>query len=70
MRGPWVASSPCLNDDLGKNENGCRRSTIGPSHHFMRTHMDCLVVGHQVLDKADQPEFKEDVDWRTLFELD
>ena len=37
---------------------------------FMRTNMDHLVVGHQVLDKADQPEFKEDVDWRTLFELD
>ena len=31
---------------------------------FMRTHMDYLVVGHQVLDKADQPEFTEDVDQR------
>ncbi len=37
---------------------------------FMRTNMDHLVVGHQILDKRDQPEFKEDVDWRTLFELD
>jgi carbamoyltransferase len=37
---------------------------------FMRTHMDDLVLGPYFLDKAEQPEFKEDVDWRTLFEPD
>jgi carbamoyltransferase len=37
---------------------------------FMRTNMDYLVVGHQLLAKPDQPPLREDVDWRTLFELD
>jgi carbamoyltransferase len=37
---------------------------------FMRTNMDHLVLGHYILDKREQPPFKEDVDWRTLFELD
>ena len=37
---------------------------------FMRTHMDDLVLGPYLLAKPDQPEFKEDVDWRTLFEPD
>ena len=37
---------------------------------FMRTHMDDLVLGPYFLDKTEQPEFKEDVDWRTLFEPD
>ncbi len=37
---------------------------------FMRTNMDYLVVGHQVLDKKQQPPLKEDVDWRSLYELD
>jgi carbamoyltransferase len=37
---------------------------------FMRTNMDHLVLGHYILDKKEQPAFKEDVDWRTLFELD
>jgi len=37
---------------------------------FMRTNMDYLVVGSHVLDKKEQPPFVEDVDWRTLFELD
>jgi carbamoyltransferase len=37
---------------------------------FMRTHMDDLVLGPYLLSKPDQPEFKEDVDWRTLFEPD
>ncbi len=37
---------------------------------FMRTNMDYLVVGHQLLAKPDQPALREDVDWRTLFELD
>lgn len=37
---------------------------------FMRTEMDCLAMGSFVLDKADQPEWKEDKDWREEFELD
>jgi carbamoyltransferase len=37
---------------------------------FMRTNMDHLVLGHQVLDKKEQPPLREDVDWRTLYELD
>ncbi len=37
---------------------------------FMRTNMDYLVVGHHLLSKPDQPALREDVDWRTLFELD
>jgi carbamoyltransferase len=37
---------------------------------FMRTNMDQLVLGHYLLEKKEQPALKEDVDWRTLFELD
>jgi carbamoyltransferase len=37
---------------------------------FMRTNMDHLVLGHHLLDKKAQPPLREDVDWRTLFELD
>jgi carbamoyltransferase len=37
---------------------------------FMRTEIDHLVAGPYLLDKSDQPELKEDVDWRTLFEPD
>jgi carbamoyltransferase len=37
---------------------------------FMRTNMDHLVLGHYLLAKTDQPPLREDVDWRTLFELD
>jgi len=37
---------------------------------FMRTNMDQLVIGHYLLDKKAQPPLREDVDWRTLFELD
>lgn len=37
---------------------------------FMRTHMDYLVMGTFVLDKRAQPEWHEDVDWTTEFELD
>jgi carbamoyltransferase len=37
---------------------------------FMRTNMDQLVLGHHLLEKKDQPPLREDVDWRTLFELD
>jgi len=37
---------------------------------FMRTNMDQLVLGHHLLDKKDQPPLREDVDWRSLYELD
>jgi carbamoyltransferase len=37
---------------------------------FMRTNMDHLVLGHHVLDKKEQPPLREDVDWRSLYELD
>jgi carbamoyltransferase len=37
---------------------------------FMRTDMDQLVLGPFLLEKSEQPRFEEDVDWRTLFELD
>jgi carbamoyltransferase len=37
---------------------------------FMRTNMDQLVLGHQLLDKKQQPPLREDVDWRSLYELD
>jgi len=37
---------------------------------FMRTNMDILVLGNQILEKADQPELHEDFDWREKFALD
>jgi carbamoyltransferase len=37
---------------------------------FMRTNMDHLVLGHHLLDKPGQPPLREDVDWRSLYELD
>jgi carbamoyltransferase len=37
---------------------------------FMRTNMDHLVLGHHLLAKTEQPPLPEDVDWRTLYELD
>ena len=37
---------------------------------FMRTDMDVLVLGNQILYKEEQPEFHEDVDWREIYELD
>lgn len=37
---------------------------------FMRTEMDSLAIGSFILDKADQPEWKEEGDWRKEFELD
>ena len=37
---------------------------------FMRTNMDVLVLGNQILRKADQPELVEDFDWRDRFALD
>ena len=37
---------------------------------FMRTEMDWLAIGSFLLDKAEQPAWREDVDWRELYELD
>ena len=37
---------------------------------FMRTEMDNLVLGNCVLEKTRQPPLRDDVDWRTQFELD
>jgi carbamoyltransferase len=37
---------------------------------FMRTEMDWLAIGAFLLDKAEQPSWREDVDWRELYELD
>jgi len=37
---------------------------------FMRTHIDFLVVGPYLLSKTDQPEWTEEGDWRTEFQLD
>jgi carbamoyltransferase len=37
---------------------------------FMRTEMDCLVLGPFVLDKKDQPRWVEQENWRETFTLD
>ena len=37
---------------------------------FMRTHIDCLVLGPFLLEKTRQPEWKETEDWRQEFQLD
>ena len=37
---------------------------------FMRTEMDNLVMGSFVLDKADQPPLRDDIDWRRVYDLD
>jgi carbamoyltransferase len=37
---------------------------------FMRTEMDHLAVGPFLLDKPRQPPLKDDVDWRSAYELD
>ena len=37
---------------------------------FMRTDMDILVLGNQILLKEEQPALHEDFDWRERFELD
>jgi carbamoyltransferase len=37
---------------------------------FMRTNMDVLVLGNQLLRKEEQPELVEDFDWRERYELD
>ena len=37
---------------------------------FMRTKMDVLVLENYILLKEEQPEWKEDQDWREIYELD
>jgi carbamoyltransferase len=37
---------------------------------FMRTHIDYLVVGPFLLDKAQQPAWQESDDWKHEFQLD
>jgi carbamoyltransferase len=37
---------------------------------FMRTEMDALVLAPFLLLKQEQPLLREDVDWRTMYELD
>jgi carbamoyltransferase len=37
---------------------------------FMRTEMDHLVLGSFLLDKPRQPPLRDDVDWRSLYQLD
>jgi carbamoyltransferase len=37
---------------------------------FMRTQMDVLVLGNQILLKEEQPALHEDFDWRERYELD
>jgi len=37
---------------------------------FMRTEMDYLVMGNDLLDKKDQPKLAETDDWKTKFKLD
>jgi carbamoyltransferase len=37
---------------------------------FMRTEMDYLVLGDFILAKAEQPEWKDKVDWRKDYKLD
>jgi hypothetical protein len=36
----------------------------------MRTHIDCLVLGPFLLEKAGQAEWKEDASWQREFQLD
>ncbi|HGY57107.1 MAG TPA: hypothetical protein ENK44_15465 [Caldithrix abyssi] len=37
---------------------------------FMRTNMDMLVMGTHILQKEKQPQWQEQQDWRTVYELD
>lgn len=37
---------------------------------FMRTNMDALILGNQIVLKKEQPELKEDFDWREKYALD
>lgn len=37
---------------------------------FMRTAMDCLVIGNYILLKSEQPKFNEAEDWTKIYQLD
>jgi carbamoyltransferase len=37
---------------------------------FMRTGMDCLVIGHFIFYKTEQPAWNEKKDWQSEFTLD
>jgi carbamoyltransferase len=37
---------------------------------FMRTEMDVLVLGNQILLKPEQPKLEEGFDWRDRYQLD
>ncbi|MGX1127974.1 carbamoyltransferase [Streptomyces glaucescens] len=37
---------------------------------FMRTRIDLLVLGDHLLDKRDQPEWREEADWRATIPMD
>lgn len=37
---------------------------------FMRTEMDCLVLGSYLLGKEAQPRFDDDENWRESYQLD
>ncbi|MGY1577221.1 carbamoyltransferase family protein [Streptomyces sp. MN13] len=37
---------------------------------FMRTRIDLLVLGDNLLDKRDQPEWREEADWRATIPMD
>lgn len=37
---------------------------------FMRTEMDCLVLGSYLLEKTEQPQFDDDENWRDSYKLD
>ncbi len=37
---------------------------------FMRTEMDCLIVNNYLVIKTEQPEWHEEIDWRTQYALD
>jgi carbamoyltransferase len=37
---------------------------------FMRTDMDVLIMEHLILYKPEQPEFRDDENWRKKYELD
>src|SRR5690606_7719431 len=37
---------------------------------FMRTNMDYLVMNDILIDKTEQPPLRDDVDWKTEFQLD
>ena len=37
---------------------------------FMRTEMDYLICGNWIMSKVEQPKLKDDVNWKTIYELD